>query len=290
MIFLTEEQVRERCGSDGKLHLGPTERLTPAAGEFLRGHNCKVVEDGPGACGCAAKETPAPEAPAAAPQEPAREAATPPADAGRNVEHTYLDAQTVVSKSHPRIFLRGRLDTLIAETVLTQTSLAAASRIPDAIKNGLADINAWLWQILQAEVSGSPVPEQTMCGMNAAVLREVARDPQTYLNQGHIMPDPSLGPCVAAGAHSGSGSCGGAGEYRAAGSSGVAQRREQRRICAHASYCCGRIRPRNLPGRQLWEALSTASANAVNARASSSFPMRKTCVSSVPRPDCCARI
>ena len=197
MIFLTEEQVRERCGSDGKLHLGPTERLTPAAGEFLRGHNCKVVEDGPGACGCAAKETPAPEAPAAAPQEPAREAATPPADAGRNVEHTYLDAQTVVSKSHPRIFLRGRLDTLIAETVLTQTSLAAASRIPDAIKNGLADINAWLWQILQAEVSGSPVPEQTMCGMNAAVLREVARDPQTYLNQGHIMPDPSLGPCVA---------------------------------------------------------------------------------------------
>ena len=87
----------------------------------------------------------------------------------------------MVSKSHPRIFLRGRLDTLIAETVLTQTSLAAASRIPDAIKNGLADINAWLWQILQAEVSGSPVPEQTMCGMNAAVLREVARDPQTYL-------------------------------------------------------------------------------------------------------------
>ena len=90
MIFLTEEQVRERCGSDGKLHLGPTERLTPAAGEFLRGHNCKVVEDGPGACGCAAKETPAPEAPAAAPQEPAREAATPPADAGRNVEQTNL--------------------------------------------------------------------------------------------------------------------------------------------------------------------------------------------------------
>lgn len=195
MIFLTEEQVRERCGSDGKLHLGPKERLTPAAGEFLRGHNCKVVEDGPEDCGCAAEKTPAPEAPAPAPQAP--EAPEAPAAAGRDVEHTYLDAQTIVSKSHPRIFLRGRLDTLIAETVLTQTSLAAASRIPDAIKNGLADINAWLWQILQAEVSGSPVPEQTMCGMNAAVLREVARDPQTYLNQGHIMPDPSLGPCVA---------------------------------------------------------------------------------------------
>ncbi len=203
MIFLTEEQVRERCAATGEVHLAPGERLTPAAGEFLRGHNCRVVEGG---CPCggdsgsaAASECPV-ETPAAAPVMDAAAPTGAITEAGvpqKGPEHTYLDARTLVSKSHPRIFLRGRIDTLIAETVLVQTSLNSGSRVPEAIRNGLADINAWLWQILQAEVSGDPMPEQSMCGMNAAVLREVALDPVTYLNQGHIMPDPALGPCVA---------------------------------------------------------------------------------------------
>lgn len=208
MIFLTEEQVRERCHAGGEFRLASNERLTPSAVEFLRGNNCKIIE-GAGAKPATPVEppTPAPSAPttSSAPTAPATPVADPtptaPADpapaTAKSVDLTWLDAQTQVSKSHPRIFLRGRLDTLIAETVLVQTSLAGGSHVSEAIKNGLADINAWIWQILQAEVSGNPLPEQTMCGMNTAVLRQVALDPVKYLNQGHIMPDPSLGPCVA---------------------------------------------------------------------------------------------
>lgn len=201
MIFLTEEQVRERCAATGEVRLAPGERLTPAAGEFLRGNNCRVVEEGcpcGGDSGAAATSECRAESPAAAPVAASTSAAPVEGEEPqKGPEHTYLDARTLVSKSHPRIFLRGRIDTLIAETVLVQTSLNSGSRVPDAIRKGLADINAWLWQILQAEVSGEPMQEQGMCGMNAAVLREVALDPATYLNQGHIMPDPALGPCVA---------------------------------------------------------------------------------------------
>lgn len=222
MIYLTEEQVRERCGSGDECHLKHGEHLTPSAQEYLRGRNCRIVEDGAVNAPSAATPPP-PQSSTVVSKEPSTEAVSsavaaavaacttqesikaesapnsmnPQACSCSSQEFTYLDAQTRVSKSHPRIFFRGRLDTLIAETVIVQTSFAAAERIPDAIKNGLNDINMWIWQILQAEVSGNPMTDQTVCGMNAAVLKEVAIDPMTYLNQGHIMPDPALGPGVA---------------------------------------------------------------------------------------------
>ena len=126
----------------------------------------------------------------AAPAAPAAEQASFP-------DGTYLDANTVVSKSHPRIFLRGKLDTLISSTVLVQTGFDGNNKLPAVLRNGLSDINVWLWQILQAEVSGEAVPAQSLCGMNAEAIRLVSHDPMKYLGQGHIVPDVALGPNVA---------------------------------------------------------------------------------------------
>ena len=69
-----------------------------------------------------------------------------------------VDANTVVSKSHPRIFLRGKLDTLISSTVLVQTGFDGNNKLPAVLRNGLSDINVWLWQILQAETLAKPCP------------------------------------------------------------------------------------------------------------------------------------
>ena len=182
MIFLTEEDVRQRCelGQGGEFCLQAGERLTPAATELLRSRNCRVIL--PGQCTVEA----APVATAA----PAAEQASFP-------DGTYLDANTVVSKSHPRIFLRGKLDTLISSTVLVQTGFDGNNKLPAVLRNGLSDINVWLWQILQAEVSGEAVPAQSLCGMNAEAIRLVSHDPMKYLGQGHIVPDVALGPNVA---------------------------------------------------------------------------------------------
>ena len=200
MIFLTEEDVRQRCelGQGGEFCLQAGERLTPAATELLRSRNCRVVLPGQ----CTVEATPA-EEPAPAKPEPAPAPAAEPAPAAPAAEPasfpdgTYLDADTVVSKSHPRIVLRGKLDTLISSTVLVQTGFDGNGKLPAVLRNGLSDINVWLWQLLQAEVSGEAMPEQSLCGMNAEAIRLVSHDPMTYLGQGHIVPDVALGPNVA---------------------------------------------------------------------------------------------
>ena len=124
MIFLTEEDVRQRCelGQGGEFRLQAGERLTPAATELLRSRN---------------------------------------------------------------------------STVLVQTGFDGNNKLPAVLRNGLSDINVWLWQILQAEVSGEAVPAQSLCGMNAEAIRLVSHDPMKYLGQGHIVPDVALGPNVA---------------------------------------------------------------------------------------------
>ena len=194
MIFLTEEDVRQRCelGQGGEFRLQAGERLTPAATELLRSRNCRVILPGQ----CTVEAAPVEEAKPAAPAAEAAPAA-PAAEQASFPDGTYLVANTVVSKSHPRIFLRGKLDTLISSTVLVQTGFDGNNKLPAVLRNGLSDINVWLWQILQAEVSGEAVPAQSLCGMNAEAIRLVSHDPMKYLGQGHIVPDVALGPNVA---------------------------------------------------------------------------------------------
>lgn len=165
MIFLTEEDVRQRCelGQGGEFCLQAGERLTPG------GHGAVAQSQLPRdpAGQCTVEAAPVEEAKPAAPAAEAAPAATaaPAAEQASFPDGTYLDANTVVSKSHPRIFLRGKLDTLISSTVLVQTGFDGNNKLPAVLRNGLSDINVWLWQILQAEVSGEAVPAQSLCGM-----------------------------------------------------------------------------------------------------------------------------
>ena len=151
MIFLTEEDVRQRCelGQGGEFCLQAGERLTPAATELLRSRNCRVVLPGQCTVEAAPAEEPAPSKPEPAPAPAAEPApAAPAAEPASFPDGTYLDADTVVSKSHPRIFLRGKLDTLISSTVLVQTGFDGNGKLPAVLRNGLSDINVWLWQLL----------------------------------------------------------------------------------------------------------------------------------------------
>lgn len=141
MIFLTEEDVRQRCkpGQGGEFRLQVGERLTPAATELLCSRNCRVILPGQYTVEAAPVEKAKPAAPAAeaAPAAPAIEQASFP-------DGTYLDANTVVSKSHPRIFLHGKLNTLISGTVLVQTGFDGNNKLPATPRNSLSDISVRL--------------------------------------------------------------------------------------------------------------------------------------------------
>ncbi len=179
MKFLTEDDIRARSPQrGGVLSLARDERLTPSAAEYAAGLHLAV----------AGREAAAPEAfrPVLHAEETARPAEVP-------CGHTRLNAETVVPKTHPRIILRGRLDSLLASTVLVQTRFDPKRRLPPLPADCLADVRNWILQILAAEVAGTEPEITGMGGMDMETLHTVSREPAKYLGIDHRMAEASQG-------------------------------------------------------------------------------------------------
>ena len=182
MHFLTEDDVRARCPNPGcSLTLAGNERLTPSAAEFATRMRVTISQEGA-----------ASPAPAAVP--PRSESGLPcAASAERREGMTCLDAATVVPKSHPRIMLRGKLDTLLAATVLAQTQFDPKNTLSPYLKECLADVAGWVMHVLSAEVSGNACAPSSMGGMDELALHAVSRDPKKYLGLDPFMPNAAMG-------------------------------------------------------------------------------------------------
>lgn len=189
MHFLTEDDLRARCiEPGGTLRLDAAERLTPSAAEFASQLRvqivqgtvapCTTVEQGGASASCL-------------PCDPAK-----PGDCDAQQGMTHLDAATRVLKSHPRIALRGKLDSLMAQIVLVQTQFDPKNRLSGFLKECLADIKNWTVQVLTAEVTGSILTVSGMGGMDVQTLHTLSRDPG-HLGLSHVFPDAALGGNVA---------------------------------------------------------------------------------------------
>jgi ethanolamine utilization cobalamin adenosyltransferase len=180
MIFLTEDDIRQRSIAEGgELVLSASEQLTPSAREYIHWQRLRVVvaQDGAGhQCG----------------EEMEADNARTGAECAE-LGLTHLDAATRVAKTHPRIEARGKLDSLMAEIVLTQTLFDPEAKLPELLKECLADLKEWVFQTLAAEISGSILPAQSMAGLGSEVLRTVSRNPRRYLGTDHLTPDAALG-------------------------------------------------------------------------------------------------
>jgi len=107
-------------------------------------------------------------------------------------EHlTQLVGQQLVSKNHPRIAMRGKLDSLQADLLLLQWSAGHQGRV-DLIET-LADLLDWTRQILKAEVTGTPLIEQRIWGWSAEDIRELSHHPERHLGSGHFRPEAGMG-------------------------------------------------------------------------------------------------
>ena len=106
-------------------------------------------------------------------------------------EHmTHLHAAVLVPKNHPRIVLRGKLDSFEAELVMAMVRAKAEGR-----QRLVADLNELLSlarRILAAEVTEKPLEEQPLLGLDSAGLREASHNPQARFNRGHILPSEAL--------------------------------------------------------------------------------------------------
>ncbi len=108
-------------------------------------------------------------------------------------EHmTNLDAKRLVLKNHPRIILRGKIDTFQAK-VLDVQIVAEELRKPNMV-NMLQEINDYARKILVAELLEEELDDDiTLLGLNEHELRYVSQHPSQYFGIGHIAPSYKMG-------------------------------------------------------------------------------------------------
>tara|TARA_R110000868_G_scaffold411749_1_gene708668 strand:+ start:18355 stop:19197 length:843 start_codon:yes stop_codon:yes gene_type:complete len=109
---------------------------------------------------------------------------------------TLLDDKQLVLKTHPRIGLRGKLDTLIAHTIVVQTQFEPEKKHP-LLHQSLAELRSYMGKVLRSEVTEEPLLPISMGEMDAEILHAVSHQPLKYLGHDHIVPELSHGKNVA---------------------------------------------------------------------------------------------
>ena len=172
-MLYTEEAVRSNIRNrEGKrvFYLGKGDTLTPGARDYLSLERIEVLpaeqakpEEYRLANGAVLREKP---------------------------EHmTHLKGNLLVSKTHPRIALRGRMDSLEAELLLCQLNC-------EKWRAELGEILALARNLIRWEVLDEPAPEGKLCGLTAEDLRSHSHRPQDYYGQPHFMPEAADGAVI----------------------------------------------------------------------------------------------
>lgn len=176
-------------------------RLTPAAREYLQSRKIKITGAGQPA------RTRPPAAPAPEAGRPQTIAAAPlmgtqaafvdyetGAYYPEKPEHmTHLAGNVLVPKCHPRIRLRGRLDSLQADVVLAQAELYGSGGSQKLIGE-LEDILRVLREMMRCDVLDEPFRLETIIGLSHAALREQSHDPQRFFGvKAMVLPDYTMG-------------------------------------------------------------------------------------------------
>ena len=167
MRYITERELRDQfaSGVPDRYDVPSGWMLTPAARQYLL--DLKLYRH---------------------PSPPQRAAAMPAAAGTRKPEHmTNLNARTLVCKTHPRILLRGKLDTLESEILMLQCTCAEEWRAP------LKDALSLARSVLAAEVRELPVPAWTLDGMGPEEVHRCSHHPEEFGFPGHILPAPEHG-------------------------------------------------------------------------------------------------
>ena len=125
----------------------------------------------------------------------------------QKVEHkpdtlTHIDAHHLVSKNDPRLLFRGKLDSVIAQAVLTQIQLTqtpsdALAPIMPQLSRYMADVRSALGNVLKAEATGETMSAVALGNLSAAAIHKMSHHPLKYLGHDHLVPDEKQGMQVA---------------------------------------------------------------------------------------------
>ncbi|WP_167958762.1 cobalamin adenosyltransferase [Anaerosporobacter faecicola] len=111
-------------------------------------------------------------------------------------EHmTHLRGNLLVFKDHPRIALRGAIDFLEAQIILTQ--IIAGKEGATKLIDDLEEIIRFIRKLLRSEITGDPIVEFSLQGLSPADIREQSYHPSKYFGIRHFLPSYKQGEMVA---------------------------------------------------------------------------------------------
>lgn len=92
-------------------------------------------------------------------------------------EMTHLNSHRLVSKDHPRIVFRGRVDLLQSEIVTAQVMLAGEGNHAEIVEE-LEEILGFLRQMVRSEVLDEPLPQMKLLGLTPEEIHAQSHDPK----------------------------------------------------------------------------------------------------------------
>ena len=108
---------------------------------------------------------------------------------------THLRGNLLVSKQHPRIAFRGRLDSLMAKVITAQLTAAEAGK--EQLTDDLEELLAYLRSMLAAEVKDEPLKEIKLLGMDSQGIRKCSHNVKESIGILHPIPSWKMGKlCV----------------------------------------------------------------------------------------------
>lgn len=113
-------------------------------------------------------------------------------------EHmTHLVGNVLVVKNHPRIYFRGKLDSLQALIVLNQ-SIFVEEGGQEKLVEDLQDVVNSLREMMRCDVLDEPFEREMIIGLTHAELREHSHNPMKFYNiKQMVLPDYTLGKTYA---------------------------------------------------------------------------------------------
>lgn len=104
---------------------------------------------------------------------------------------TQICGNLLVPKTHPRIELRGRLDSL--ESKILEVQLAAKRAGKEALYADLNEVLSYVRAVLAAEVKDKSFDRTTLFGLDEDGLRRVSHNTKDEFGFTHPVPDAAMG-------------------------------------------------------------------------------------------------
>lgn len=177
MRVITESELREKYKKQEFTTFSLPEgvKLTPAASQFLNERRIKIIH------------TPLTD------QEVIDLASLP---QGKKPEHyTHLRGEKLIIKNHPRIRLRGKLDSF--QAILINIIIQVCEEGYADLAQDLRGILNYARQIMTCEVKGEPLPPLKFRDYSEQEIHELSHNPQNHFGFGHFLPDPKQGKVMA---------------------------------------------------------------------------------------------